>query len=161
MNTSACTCGKSEWIFREWAPNAEAVYLVGVMTAWQEQRAFALEKVKPEGVWEIRLPADAMAHGDLYRLRVHWPGGAGDRIPVYARRVVQDPDTLIFIAQVWVPDTGNPWTCTDFKPPPGSPLHLRSPCGHRSGGGAGRHPTRSSGTRSCPGSLRRATIPFS
>ena len=35
--------------------------------------------------------------------KMHWPGGEGDRIPAYARRVVQDPNTLIFNAQVWAP----------------------------------------------------------
>jgi len=27
-----------EWIFREWAPNADAVYLLGDMTGWLEKR---------------------------------------------------------------------------------------------------------------------------
>ncbi|MEK6193064.1 MAG: hypothetical protein N2F24_02380, partial [Deltaproteobacteria bacterium] len=31
-----------EWIFREWAPHADAIYLVGDMTDWQERKGFAL-----------------------------------------------------------------------------------------------------------------------
>ena len=59
-----------------------ALFLVGQMTDWQEKKAFALERLEgADGVWEIRLSPDALAHGDLYRLRVHWPGGHGDRIP--------------------------------------------------------------------------------
>ncbi len=73
-------CG-NQWIFREWAPNAGAVYLVGDMTDWQEKKGFSLERTDEEGVWEIRLPSSSLEHGDLYRLRVHWPGGQGDRIP--------------------------------------------------------------------------------
>ncbi|MBW2737340.1 MAG: 1,4-alpha-glucan-branching enzyme, partial [Deltaproteobacteria bacterium] len=92
-----------EWIFREWAPNANAVYLVGDMTGWLEKEAFALDRIKKNGVWEIRMPEKTLKHGDLYRLRIHWHGGEGDRIPAYARRVVQDPETLIFNAQVWFP----------------------------------------------------------
>ncbi|MDH4204350.1 MAG: 1,4-alpha-glucan-branching enzyme, partial [Desulfobacteraceae bacterium] len=76
---------RNEWIFREWAPNADAIYLIGDMTNWQEKKRFALERINSEGVWEIRLPADAMGHEDLYRLRIHWPGGQGDRIPAYSR----------------------------------------------------------------------------
>ncbi|MFZ0132946.1 MAG: alpha amylase C-terminal domain-containing protein [Desulfobacterales bacterium] len=91
------------WIFREWAPNATAVYLIGEVTGWTEKKAFALEKSGDDGVWEIHLSSDKLAHLDLYRLRIHWPGGSGDRIPAYARRVVQDPGTLIFNAQVWHP----------------------------------------------------------
>jgi len=109
----------NRWIFREWAPNASAVYLVGDMTGWLEKKTHALEKINSEGVWEIRLDADCLVHGDHYHLRIHWPGGAGDRIPAYARRVVQDPDTLIFSAQVWAPDTPYQWKHPDFRQRPG------------------------------------------
>ena len=91
----------NEWVFREWAPNAESIWLIGNMTAWQRKKNFELQKRGNEGLWELHLPADALAHGDYYRLYMAWPGGGGDRIPVYARRVVQDPETLIFNAQVW------------------------------------------------------------
>lgn len=92
-----------EWVFREWAPNAESICLVGNMTGWRRQEGFALQKINSDGVWEIRLPAEVLTHGDYYRLHLTWPGGGGDRIPAYARRVVQDPQTLIFNAQVWRP----------------------------------------------------------
>ncbi len=104
-----------QWIFREWAPNATAIYLIGDMTGWQEQEAFVLERINDQGVWEIRLDPATLAHGDLYRLRVHWPGGSGDRIPAYARRVVQDSETLIFNAQVWHPADPYRWQCPDFR----------------------------------------------
>ena len=87
---------RDEWVFREWAPNATAIYLIGDMSKWQVRREFALEKISDDGVWEIRLTADKLTHGDLYRLRISLAGGEGDRIPAYARRVVQDPKTLIF-----------------------------------------------------------------
>ena len=74
-----------QWVFREWAPNAAAIFLIGEMTGWQEKDAFALKALE-DGIWEIRLAADSFDHGDLYRLRIHWPGGMGDRIPAYARR---------------------------------------------------------------------------
>lgn len=98
-----------EWVFREWAPNAQAVFLVGDMTDWKERKRFALEKTAPSGVWELRLPTDKLNHRDHYRLRIHWPGGSGDRIPAYARRVVQDPVSLIYCAQVWHPSTPYIW----------------------------------------------------
>ncbi len=97
------------WVFREWAPNATAVSIIGEMTGWQEKPDYALKPVGPDGVWEIQLPPEALAHQMLYRLRIHWPGGSGDRIPAYARRVVQDPDTLIFNAQVWFPTEPFQW----------------------------------------------------
>ena len=109
------------WVFREWAPNATALYLVGEMNAWRETPAYALERLDAEGVWELRLPADALGHGTLYRLSLHWPGGRGDRIPAYARRVVQDPETLIFNAQVWQPVEPYRWR-SDPPPRPSTPL---------------------------------------
>ena len=107
----------NEWVFREWAPNATAIYLIGDMSGWRENRDFALEKIGDDGIWEIYLTADRLAHGDLYRLRIHWPGGEGDRIPAYAQRVVQDPSTLIFNAQTWLPPEPYRWERPDFKRP--------------------------------------------
>ncbi len=103
------------WTFREWAPNATGIYLVGDFCGWTEDQSFALSRLTDEGQWEIRLPEDALHHGDLFRLRIHWRGGQGDRIPAYARRVVQDPNTLIFNAQVWAPDSRYRWRHPDFK----------------------------------------------
>ena len=102
-----------EWVFREWAQNAKAVYLIGDFSRWSEEERFALKCVHPNGHWEIRMPADTLSHQSLYRLRIHWPGGSGDRIPAYARRVVQDPETLIFNAQVWMPDPPYAWRHPD------------------------------------------------
>jgi 1,4-alpha-glucan branching enzyme len=110
-----------QWVFREWAPNATAIFLIGDITGWQEKDAFALTMLE-EGIWEIRLSADTFNHGDLYRLRIHWSGGMGDRIPAYARRVVQDPQSLIFNAQVWRPDSPYRWQSKNFQRPTEAPL---------------------------------------
>jgi 1,4-alpha-glucan branching enzyme len=112
----------SGWTFREWAPGATAIYLVGDFSGWKEDPAFALARTSGDGQWAIDLPADALHHKDLFRLRIHWPGDAGDRIPAYARRVVQDPQTLIFNAQVWAPDPPYQWRCPDFRRPERPPL---------------------------------------
>jgi 1,4-alpha-glucan branching enzyme len=114
---------QNQWVFREWAPNAKAIFLIGEMTDWRESREFELEKVNEEDVWEIRLSAEILTHKMYYRLRMHWEGGEGDRIPAYARRVVQDPDTLIFNAQVWSPKKPYPWGCADKISTPG-PLFI-------------------------------------
>lgn len=96
------------WIFREWAPNAEKIYLVGEFTDWEELPDFLLEK-KEHGNWEIRLPPDRLRHGDLYRLSVYWKGGHGERIPAWTNHVIQDSDTLIFNAQVTAPESPYRW----------------------------------------------------
>ena len=57
-----------------------------------------------------------MKHGDLYKLKVHWQGGEGERIPAWARRVVQDDRTKIFSAQVWAPEQPYVWKKKSFRP---------------------------------------------
>ncbi len=113
---------EGQWVFREWAPNATAVHLIGDLSGWQPRDELALRRINANGVWEIRLPEDRLRHGDLYRLRLQWPGGGGDRIPAWTRRVVQDPETLIFNAQVWRPPGAYPWRMPDFKVPRRPPL---------------------------------------
>jgi 1,4-alpha-glucan branching enzyme len=110
------------WVFREWAPNATAIYLIGDMSRWQVRKEFELQKINGFGVWEIHLTADKLKHGDLYRLRIYWEGGEGDRIPAYARRVVQDPKTLIFNAQVWSPPETYRWKDSNYKRPEEPPI---------------------------------------
>ena len=112
----------NHWFLREWAPNATAIFLIGDMTAWQEKEAFAFQRIGENDVWEIRLPADELKHLGLYRLRIHWSGGTGDRIPAYARRVVQDPDSLIYNAQVWRPTPPYQWQHADFHRKDEAPL---------------------------------------
>src|SRR3712207_3779649 len=77
------------WVFREWAPNATHIYLVGTFNNWEEQAAYKLKKLK-NGNWEINLPEEAIHHGDLYKLNIYWEGGQGERIPAWANYVVQD-----------------------------------------------------------------------
>ena len=113
---------ENQWVFREWAPHASAVWLLGRMTDWQVKPAFALERKNDAGVWEIRLPQHAVSHGDHYRIRLQWPGGGGDRIPAWARRVVQDAETLIFNAQVWCPTTDYRWEVPHYRRPDNPPL---------------------------------------
>ncbi|MBW1988361.1 MAG: alpha amylase C-terminal domain-containing protein [Deltaproteobacteria bacterium] len=103
------------WVFREWAPNATGIHLIGDFSGWEQKDEFALTRSE-NGVWEIRLPREALSHLDLFRLKMHWGEGSGDRIPAYARRVVQDPDTKIFNAQVWAPPEPYAWKHAFTRP---------------------------------------------
>ncbi len=97
------------WVFREWAPNAKAIFLIGEMSGWAVSETFALQRINANGDWELRLPGECLRHGMHYRLLLRWPDGQGERIPAYARRVVQDPVTGIFCAQVWSPAKAYRW----------------------------------------------------
>lgn len=96
------------WICREWAPNAVAIYLTGECNGWKKDPGYAFIPVG-SGNWELILPSGALQHGQLYKWLIEWPGGSGERLPAYARRCVQDPETKIFSAQVWDPAEPYRW----------------------------------------------------
>jgi len=112
---------KNGWIFREWAPNAIQIYLIGDFSKWEPLPEYKLKGIG-QGVWEIELPDDLLTHGDLFKLLVRWKGGEGERIPAYANRVVQDEETKLFSAQVWEPREHFNWTDNDFTPDKSAPL---------------------------------------
>ena len=92
------------WILREFMPSATEVYLIGDFNSWEVMKVYQLKRINDYGDWELRLSENAMKHGDHYKLFVKWIGGCGERIPAWARRVVQDPNTGVFSAQVWLPE---------------------------------------------------------
>ncbi len=96
------------WIFREWAPNATNIFMVGDFSGWEIDPRFALHNIG-NGIWEIKMPLDALKHGDYYKLNIAWGTGQGFRIPAWCRRVVQDEKTKIFSAQVWDPPKKYRW----------------------------------------------------
>ncbi len=104
------------WVFREWAPNARAIYLVGDFNDWTEDERYQLKRRRMSGDWCLELPLEALKHGDHYKLKVYWDGGSGERIPAWADRVVQDEHTHIFSAQVWYPEQPYVFKKKNFTP---------------------------------------------
>jgi 1,4-alpha-glucan branching enzyme len=110
------------WIFREWAPNAKNIFIIGVFTGWKEKEEFRMKRLNANGDWELKMPVGSLKHGDLFKLSVHWEGGKGERIPSYAERLVQDDKTKIFSAQVWHPEVPYKWIKKDFTPEKSAPV---------------------------------------
>lgn len=109
------------WVFREWAPNAKEIYIIGDFNNWKKSDEFLLKPVQNK-VWEIELKKDKIRHGDLFKLLIIWDNGQAERIPAWIRRVVQDEKTLIFSAQVWWPDNKYEWKIPEYVHPDESPL---------------------------------------
>ena len=105
--------GNGGWVFRELAPNATALWLVGDFSDWKRLDDFRATRVEERGVWELHVAESALRHGQHYHMELDWDGGGGTRLPAYARRVVQDPATGIFSAQVWDPPEPYAWRCPD------------------------------------------------
>ena len=106
------------WWFREWLPEAKDVYIFGDFNHWQRTE-LRLQRSR-DGVWSIFLPdamyADRLTDGSLYKMHVHGENGWRDRIPAYAKRVVQDEETKNYTAQ-FVIDRPYDWKHDDFTAP--------------------------------------------
>ena len=109
------------WVFREWAPNATSMWLVGDFSGWKIDPRFECMRVPMSDVWEVEIPGSLISHGQNYRLEMRWEGGHGERIPAYARHVVQDDGTKLFSARVWAPQTPYKWMYPS-PPPPATPF---------------------------------------
>ena len=96
------------WVFREYAPNATKMWLIGDFNNWKRNPSWELRPIG-KGDWEIRIPSGFIFDKQLYKLYMEWPGGGGERIPSYAIRCVQDPETKVFCAQVWRPRQPYVW----------------------------------------------------
>ncbi|MBQ3288302.1 MAG: alpha amylase C-terminal domain-containing protein [Kiritimatiellae bacterium] len=97
------------WVFREWAPHATSMWLVGDFCGWKIDPEFEVFRIPGTDVWERRIGARRIRHGDKYHLEVRWDGDCGERIPAYARFVTQDPETKLFSASVWNPRKPYKW----------------------------------------------------
>lgn len=100
------------WVYREWAPGADKMYLAGEFNGWNH-RKHPMEKLA-NGVFELKLPKETLWNGCKVLAIVDHKGEELERIPLYARRVVQDPQTYLWTAQVYAPDTPFEWTDKDF-----------------------------------------------
>lgn len=104
------------WTYREWAPQAEALYLTGDFNDW-DQFSFPMER-NEHGVWELFLSTeqlgDRFAHGSKIKVLVKSRQGLQYRIPAYIRRAVQDEDTKNFSGQLWFPESFD-WSGDSFR----------------------------------------------
>ena len=81
---------KSGWFYREWAPEAEALYLTGDFNKWNKT-ALPLTN-KGNGVWEVHvLGRYTLYDGCHVKTIVQKNGKLLERIPLYIRRVEQNP----------------------------------------------------------------------
>ena len=103
------------WVYREWAPAADALFLTGDFNGW-DTAATPMQRSE-NGVFEVRLTGrEALQPGQKMQTVVWHNGQMLRRIPLYATRVVQDPVTYLWCAELEEPDDEFPWTDADFVP---------------------------------------------
>ena len=93
---------KGGWVYREWAPGATAMHLIGEFNNWD--RTSHPMKAVGDGNWEIMIPGvRTLRHRSKVKVAVTSARGTEDRIPLYATYVVQDEKTHNFSAAIWNP----------------------------------------------------------
>jgi 1,4-alpha-glucan branching enzyme len=104
------------WHYREWAPAAESLHLIGEFNQWN-QSSHPLKR-REDGVWEIFLPdseyKNTLKHESRVKILVKSAIGKVARIPAYIQRVVQNLDHS-FDGQFWNPETPFSWEGDTFN----------------------------------------------
>lgn len=104
-----------EWVYREWAPGARALYLIGDFNGWN--RGSHALRPGQDGVWEIRLPGNTLSHGQHVKVHVVGADNVGrDRIPAWIRYTEQDPQTFDYSGIIWEPTQRYHWLNTRWNP---------------------------------------------
>lgn len=104
---------KTGWVYREWAPAAEAMYLTGDFNQWNTGSC-PMHRLD-NGVFEVELLGkDALKPGQKVQAIVVHNGQQLRRIPLYATRVVQDPQTYLWCAEIEDTFKKFPWTDSSF-----------------------------------------------
>lgn len=104
-----------EWVYREWAPGARALYLIGDFNGW-DRGATPMQR-NAEGVWEVRLPAETLAHGQHVKVHVIGADNQGrDRMPAWIRCTEQDASTFDYSGIIWEPAESYRWKNTRWNP---------------------------------------------
>ena len=104
------------WVYREWAPGADALYLSGEFNNWSADET-PLTRL-PGGSWEVKLPEGTLHDGMRVKTVVRNGSTVTWHIPLYARRVIQDPESYEWICEVWDPIEPYAWTDGDFEADP-------------------------------------------
>ena len=108
---------KTGWIYREWAPAAREMHLVGDFNGW-DRLAHPMTKIDEGGTWELEIKGvRTLPHLSRVKVAVtDQNGNTQDRIPLYATYVKQDKETNGFNALIWNPRKTFEWTDEKFRP---------------------------------------------
>ncbi len=102
------------WVYREWAPNAQALHLTGDFNNWQWD-SHPLYKVSDEN-WEIFLEGDdTLWEGCRVKVIVTANGRREERTPLYIQHMKQNDDLITFSPKVIDERNTFDWTDAGFK----------------------------------------------
>lgn len=87
------------WYYREWAPNAQSIQLVGDFNDWNGQK-HQLTKLE-HGNWELFVKGEKLPTGSKVKARITANGTTFDRVPTYATYAIQDAKTYQFDGSIY------------------------------------------------------------
>ena len=103
------------WVYREWAPAADKMYLTGDFNGWNIESC-PMQKLE-NGVFEVYIEGEnTLKAGQKVQAVVINKEKVLRRIPLYATRVVQDPQTHLWCAEIEDTFAQFNWTDDKFKP---------------------------------------------
>lgn len=91
---------KKGWYYREWAPGADALYIMGDMNGWNKT-SLPMKNIGG-GVYEILLSGENILYdGCKVKTVVEKDGKLLEKIPLFAHRVVQDAKTYKWSCEIF------------------------------------------------------------
>jgi 1,4-alpha-glucan branching enzyme len=106
----------STFSYKEWAPNAHKLELVGDFNNWNPD-GYELKRVE-FGKWELDFPPNQYFDKNEWsrvKVRVHSSEGVYDRIPAYAKETFQDPETYDFSAIIRKSRSAYQWKNNSYR----------------------------------------------
>lgn len=105
------------WWYREWAPKAYELFLIGDFNNWDRQKNPLCKN--EYNIWEIFLSdidySENFKHQSLLKVHIKGMNGEYDRIPAYIQRTIQDLDSSNFSGQLWAPANAFKWSDKNFS----------------------------------------------
>jgi 1,4-alpha-glucan branching enzyme len=104
---------KTGFTYKEWAPQAQAMSLVGDFNNWDEN-AHPMKKDEA-GIWQVDIShKDGLEHLSQVKVRVTSANGKHDRIPAYIKYATQNEENYDFTGRIWSPKKEFEWTDNSF-----------------------------------------------
>jgi len=108
---------KKGWWYREWAPKADKLFLIGDFNNW-DRSANPLATIDG-GIWELFLSdtefENTLVHDSGVKVHVIAANGALDRMPAYIERAVQPDGEIDYVGKLWKPKKAFEWTDNSFS----------------------------------------------
>ena len=79
------------FVFRVWAPNAEAVFVAGSFNNWDS--SMPMTRISEKGIWEYYDREARAKEGDLYKFKIHFYGRELYKADPYAKYCEKPPET--------------------------------------------------------------------